>query len=129
MSIRLAIVGSRDFNDFELFQRKIKQYLEEWGNPEIGEVISGGAAGADTLGEKWAKMNHYPITIYYPRWGEYGRAAGPMRNTQIVARCTHLVAFPSKNGHGTQDSISKAKEAKKEVKVCWFESEVVMKIE
>lgn len=40
-----------------------------------------------------------------------------MRNTDIVNECTHMIAFPSVNGKGTQDSIGKAKENDKVIEV------------
>ena len=31
-----------------------------------------------------------------------------MRNTQIIEYCTHVLAFPSRKGRGTQDALRKA---------------------
>ena len=39
----------------------------------------------------------------------YGKAAPLKRNEDIVNLSTHLIAFPSKSGSGTQNSISLAK--------------------
>jgi hypothetical protein len=76
------------------------------------------------MGEKWAKDRQIPTVIYKPKWrnaqGVYDNAAGIKRNTDIVNACTHMVAFPSDEGKGTQDSIRKARKAGKivvEVKI------------
>ena len=53
--MKLAIIGSRDFNDYEFLCDELKPYLHK-----ITLVISGGAKGADSLGEKWAKDNNIP---------------------------------------------------------------------
>lgn len=127
--MRLAIVGSRNFTNYTLFQQKVNQYIEEWKNSEetndqnniIECVISGGARGADALAEKWARENKYPIRVYSAEWSKYGPSAGPLRNTKIVESCTHLIAFPSIEGKGTQDSIRKAMNLKKPIKICYFD--------
>lgn len=104
--IHLAIVGSRNMNNHELFNQTMQEFISTYGVPSL--VISGGADGADSLGEKWARKMNIPLTIYYPEWTKYGKAAGILRNTDIVQNCTHMIAFPSSKGKGTQDSIKKA---------------------
>lgn len=39
------------------------------------EIVSGGARGADRLGEKYAKENNYKVKKFIPDW-EKGRSAG-----------------------------------------------------
>jgi hypothetical protein len=106
----LAIVGWRGMTNQELFDATMEQFVADYGLPDV--VVSGGATGADTMGEKWAKDHNIPTQIYKPVWrnkGVYDKSAGIKRNTDIVNACTHMVAFPSDKGKGTQDSIQKAK--------------------
>jgi hypothetical protein len=117
--MKLAIVGSRHFTDTNRFDKWIKESVDLWGTPE--EVVSGGARGADTLGEKWAQTNDIPTTIYKPDWIRYGKRAGIIRNVDIITRATHVVAFPSKTGKGTQHSISLAEEQGKKLLVYWID--------
>ena len=49
--MKLAIVGSRTFTDYEVFQTIL---LEHYQISEIETIISGGATGFDTLAEKFA---------------------------------------------------------------------------
>ena len=116
--MELAIVGWRKMKGDahqQLFNDTLERFVVEYGLPKV--VISGGAAGADTMGEKWAKMRKIPTKILKPQWknaqGVYDKAAGIKRNTDIVAACTHMVAFPSDQGRGTQDSILKARKSGK----------------
>lgn len=103
----LAIVGSRDFTDYRIFCKFLQQTLTKWGaSPE--KVISGGARGADTLAKKWAAERGLPIVEHFPEWDNLGKAAGPIRNRKIVNDATHLIAFPSRTGSGTQNSIELA---------------------
>lgn len=108
--IVLAIVGSRTFNDKTLFDETIEEFVVRYGIP--AKVVSGGAPGADTMGEKWARRMKISVLVLKPNWrpkGKYNPRAGLERNTDIVNACTHMIAFPSKKGSGTQDSIRKAR--------------------
>ncbi len=112
----LAIVGSRTFDDKKLFEETMTEWIVTHGQiPD--EVVSGGAAGADTVAERWARTHNIVVNIMKPDWRRHGKAAGILRNTDIVNACTHMVAFPSEAGRGTQDSIRKARVAGKEVVV------------
>ncbi len=104
--IVLAIIGYRKFTDWSLFKETLKDYVIRYGMPT--SIVSGGALGADSMAEKWAKRHKLPISILTPDWKRHGKAAGPLRNTDIINACTHVVAFPHEKGKGTQDSIRKA---------------------
>ena len=118
--MKLAIIGSRNFTDQSRFDVWMTDVVELWGMPT--EVVSGGARGADTLGERWAKKNNIPTSIFRPDWIKYGKAAGPIRNRDIIAQATHVVAFPSRRGRGTQHSIGLTrKDLKKKLQVYWID--------
>lgn len=103
----LAIVGSRDFTDYRVFCRFVQQALEKWQSvPQ--KIISGGARGADTLAKKWATERGIPIVEHFPEWDNLGLSAGPVRNRKIVEEATHMIAFPSRTGKGTQNSMELA---------------------
>ena len=105
-NMKLAIIGSRTFTDKKTFDALMNEAIELWGMPE--EVVSGGAWGADKLGERWALSRGIKVTIFRPEWNKYGRSAGPIRNRDIIATATHVLAFPSRKGKGTQHSIGLA---------------------
>jgi hypothetical protein len=89
-------------------------FVKEHGMPNA--VVSGGAAGADTMGEKWARSNNVKdIRIYKPDWRKYGKKAGILRNKDIINDATHVVAFPSVESKGTFHSIRLAKDQGKKV--------------
>lgn len=119
--IVLAIVGSRTCTDKFIVNETIDEFVLRHGIPKL--VVSGGAKGADTLGEEWAKKHKIPIKIFKPIWkdktGKFDRSAGIRRNTDIVNACTHMVAFPSEKGKGTQDSIQKATGQGKVLLIKW----------
>jgi hypothetical protein len=109
--IKLAIVGSRNYTNYTQFSTFLQSALSTWSiTPHnLVEIVSGGAQGADLMAEKWAREHKIPIKIFKPDWNKWGKSAGPLRNQQIIEYATHVVAFPSKDGRGTQDSISRAK--------------------
>jgi hypothetical protein len=110
--MKLAIVGSRDFNDFEY----LKKVLEPIKN-KVTLVVSGGAKGADSLGERWAKENNILTQIFYPDWNKFGKSAGYRRNVDIVNNSDAVVAFQINDSKGTQHTIDIAMEKNKKVKV------------
>lgn len=120
--MNLGLVGSRNFNNYELFERAILKCLAEW-KIEVKNltIISGGAAGADRLAEIFAEKHSLPIVIYKPDWKLHGKAAGILRNTTIVDNSDLIIAFPSRFGKGTQDTISKAKKKGTKLKVLYVD--------
>lgn len=111
----LAIVGSRNFDNYKYLIEK----LSEIDLSQVNSFVSGGAKGADSLGMIWAERQGYIITIHKPDWKKYGRAAGVIRNSYIVRDADIIVAFPSRTGKGTQDTIKKAQESGKILYVFW----------
>jgi len=51
----------------------------------------------------------------------YGKKAGPMRNKDIIENATHVLAFPSKKGKGTQHSIKLAEDYQKPIEIFWVD--------
>ena len=112
--MKVAVVGSRNFQDYDL----LKQILAEY---EITEIVSGGAKGADSLGEKYANEHNLPIEIFKPDWKRLGRGAGPARNKTIVENADFVIAFWDGVSKGTQSSINIAKKLNKALRIVMME--------
>uniref|UniRef100_A0A6M3JAV1 YspA cpYpsA-related SLOG domain-containing protein n=1 Tax=viral metagenome TaxID=1070528 RepID=A0A6M3JAV1_9ZZZZ len=108
---RLAIVGSRTFNDYDLLIDTLSRFSE--APRQFDTLISGGAKGADSIGERWATSWGIEIVRYLPEWKKYGKSAGFIRNQTIVDNCDMVLAFWDGKSSGTADTIEKAKKAKK----------------
>ena len=82
---------------------------DEFGNclPTV-TIISGGATGGDSIGIDWAVVNWCRFEEYKPDWNKHGKAAGPIRNQQMLdeGKPDLVVAFPG--GRGTADMIRRA---------------------
>jgi hypothetical protein len=114
--MKLAIVGGRDFNDYCLLSDILYDYFDKF----ILEIISGGAKGADFLGKRYAE-NHGISYIDFPAcWDKYGKSAGFKRNQTIVDACDMVLAFWDGKSKGTQDTINKAKKAKKPTFIVYY---------
>jgi len=97
--MKLAVVGSRNFNNYDL----LKKYLDKIHSIEpITCIVSGGAKGADILGERWAKENNIQTEIYYPNWNKYGKSAGYKRNIDIITNANKCIAFWDGVSKGTR---------------------------
>jgi len=112
--MKIAIVGGRDFNDYELIKEKLIIFMD--GNSTlINAFVSGGAKGADTLAEKFAAETGVEMIVYRPDFEKHGRGAALARNTQIVEHADVIFAFWDGKSRGTLDSITKAKQFNKKL--------------
>ncbi|MCL2277429.1 MAG: DUF2493 domain-containing protein [Treponema sp.] len=103
---KLAIVGSRDFNDYETMKNFIALKLNL---DEFDTIVSGGAQGADTLAERFADENNKMKVIFKPDWSRYGDKASFLRNSDIIETADECAAFINNPvSSGTRDSIKKA---------------------
>jgi len=109
--MKLAIVGSRTFNSYSILENYVNLLRLEY--PNINLIISGGAIGADKLGETYARIHNIPTTIYKPDWNKYKKAAGIYRNTDIISNSDIIIAFWDGQSKGTLDSINKAQQYNK----------------
>lgn len=112
--VKIAIVGSRDFVDFELFIKMVEPVFSKLSE-HIDCIVSGGAKGADSLAEQYALVNKINTVIYKPDWNKYGRGAGIVRNKVIIENSDLVIAFLKNNSRGTTNSINTAKKLKKEL--------------
>lgn len=85
------------------------------------EIVSGGARGADKLGEKYAREKNYPIKSFPAEWQKYGKSAGPIRNAKMVDYANVCVAFWDRESKGTHDMIMRSYDKKLNVLIpAWF---------
>ena len=63
LKMRVAIVGGRDFDDYVLLRNYGNILTEKLPRPHI-VIVSGGAKGADTLAEQFAREHRYDSQIF-----------------------------------------------------------------
>ena len=109
--MNIAVIGSRTLVDYNL----VKETLLALTNPETDTIVSGGATGADQLGEHFANEYNIKKIIHKPDYKQYGKAAPFIRNQLIIDDADYVIAFWDGKSKGTADTILKAQ--KKEIDV------------
>lgn len=107
---RVIIAGTRYFNDYSLLKETSDRLLAD--KITVGYsivIVSGGCAGADLLGERYAKENGYSIDRYPAEWQKYGRKAGIMRNAVMADNADALIAYWDGISRGTKNMIDEAR--------------------
>ena len=87
---RIAVIGSRTFDDYDLLRDTI---VSKFNPSDILEVVSGGARGADKLGEQFAQEFGLKTNIFLPDWEKYGKQAGFIRNTDIIKKFRYSICL------------------------------------
>lgn len=124
--MNIAIVGSRSFNDYKYLTEVMDKVLAKYGRPE--QIISGGAKGADTLGEMYADEHNIETCILLPEWEKYGKQAGFLRNIGIIDGCDICIAFWDGASRGTKHDIELCKEKKKHLILANYKSGAIVDI-
>lgn len=110
---RLLVTGSRYFNNAGLMHAAISDAvstLRGFGFARI-VLVHGGARGADTLAARIGRSMGLEIEAHPARWDVFGRAAGPVRNREMVELGADLVlAFPVGESQGTRGCMQIAQE-------------------
>lgn len=103
--MKVIIAGTRTFSDYEKLKDHCDFLLSD--QPEV-EIVSGNAAGADKLGEQYAKEKGYKLTVFPADWNKYGKRAGYLRNKQMAEYADGLIAFWDGKSRGTEMMIKLA---------------------
>jgi hypothetical protein len=86
---------------------------DQLGNttPRDVTIIHGKAKGADSIADEWAAVNWLSVEEYEADWATHGKAAGPIRNQQMLdeGKPDMVVAFSGRTG--TADMVRRARKA------------------
>lgn len=105
--MKIIIAGTRTFDNKQLLFNIMNDivWTLKLQNPM---VISGTAEGADKLGEEWAEERNFAISRFPPDWNKHGKAAGPIRNSQMADAADICVVFWDGKSKGTKNMIETA---------------------
>lgn len=98
--MNIGVIGSRSFSDYEL----LKSTLDDL---DISMIVSGGAIGADSLAEIYAKEKGIKTLIFKPDWA-LGKSAAAIRNLKIVEHSDVIVSFWDGLSRGTKMTMRMA---------------------
>jgi len=110
--MKVLVCGSRNWSNRTYIFEKLQQYHADH---VIDCIIEGGATGADRCANEWATANNIAINTFNADWKTHGKAAGPIRNRQmltegkpdiVIAFAVDLLTSP-----GTANMIATARKA------------------
>lgn len=106
--MRVLVCGGRDFDDWGKMLDTFYHFYTENMKKDL-TIITGDAKGADWLARAWAKFTKASYEGYPADWKKHGKAAGPIRNKQMLdeGKPELVIAFPG--GSGTADMVRQAK--------------------
>lgn len=100
--MRIMVTGGREFNNYAIAKSALEKYLSQ-----TDTLVHGGCRGCDLLCAKVASEIGAKVEEHKADWNKYGRAAGPIRNREMLESGIDLViAFPG--GKGTNNAIKTA---------------------
>lgn len=101
--MKVIIAGGREFERYYTFDRAMQDLAAR-----ISEVVSGGARGADAMGERFAEVHEIPLAKFPADWKTHGKAAGHIRNYEMAQYADALIAFWDGESRGTRNMIDTA---------------------
>lgn len=107
---RLLITGSRNWDNWDVIREALSVVHAEHGTNVI--LVHGCARGADTMCAAVAQQYEWTIEEHPADWDKHGRAAGPIRNAQMVALGADLcIGFLGVASKGTRHCLAQAEKA------------------
>lgn len=117
MENKVVIFGSRSIKNIS--KSKIDDYLFFLlRNCELKDttIISGCAAGVDSIAIRYAELSEFKIEKYPADWS-IGKTAGFIRNQKMAEIATHGLCFWDSESKGTLDMIRRMKKLRKPILV------------
>ena len=108
--MRLIIAGSRSVSSPRALAAALAQaQASGLAVSSVSSVLSGGAAGADQLGEAWAAQAGVPVRRIQADWSRLGRGAGAARNAAMAAEADALLLLWDGASPGSAHMLSVAR--------------------
>jgi YspA, cpYpsA-related SLOG family len=102
--MRVIIAGSRTITDYARLCDAVRR-----SGFAVSRVVSGMAAGVDSLAVRYAALHGLPCDRFPAEWRKYGRSAGYRRNVQMAQHADALIALWDGQSPGTRHMIETAK--------------------
>ena len=102
--LRIIVCGGRDYDTFDAVYSQLESL------PKDTVIVHGAASGADSLAGKAAHLLGLDVETYPAKWVTYGKAAGLIRNKQMLESGVDLVIAFS-GGKGTAGMVALARAA------------------
>lgn len=101
--MKVIVTGGRDYDNYD----EVCKVLDALG---VQHVVTGGAKGADRLAETYIDDFGFTYRRYEADWDKYGKAAGPIRNRQMLEENKDCIVIAFPGGKGTADCVRQARQ-------------------
>jgi hypothetical protein len=101
--MKTIIAGGRTITDYSLVLSALRE-----SEFQPTEIVSGMAAGVDTLAVQYATENNLPLKEFHADWKTHGRSAGYRRNREMAEYGEALIAIWDGESRGTKNMIEEA---------------------
>lgn len=118
--MRTIIAGSRGVVDEGVLNLEVPQL--GW---QVTTVISGGARGADKLGEAYARENNLPLEVHPAEWDKCGARAGHVRNEAMAQVADAAIVLWDGKSAGSRHMIETMEQMGKPVKVIFCDTQAI----
>lgn len=96
---RILVTGSRDWTDRQTVWDALAPIARALPADQDLVLVHGGCpTGADAMCDEWARGFGAVIEVHPANWAKHGRAAGPIRNAEMVNAGADLALAFIKNG-------------------------------
>jgi hypothetical protein len=102
----VIVTGGRDFHDEAFLLRALADLELKYGDVEL--IVQGGATGADYYARVIAEELGINLVTMMADWATHGRAAGPIRNRQMLESYPDAVVLAMPGGRGTDNCVRQA---------------------
>lgn len=107
--MRLLVCGGRNFDDVT-YAYAVLDRLHRLSTIDV--VIEGDARGADRIAGDWARKRGVQNLKFPADWDKHGKAAGFIRNQQMIVDGKPDLVFAFPGGRGTADMVRRARIAR-----------------
>jgi hypothetical protein len=106
--MKLLVCGGRDYTDRDAAFHVLDEAHSEF---KVTLVIHGAARGADRLAGEWARARSIPVQEFPANWTQHDKAAGYIRNEQMLREGRPQLVLALPGGRGTAHMVQIAKKA------------------
>lgn len=108
---KILVTGDRNWTDVTLIETVLLMEKDLYKNDL--QVCHGAARGADTVAGNMCKDHGIAVTAFPADWRRYGRAAGPIRNRQMLDEFKPDIVYAFhdnlEQSRGTRDMVKIAR--------------------
>lgn len=101
--MRVVVTGTRDFLDFDIIVHWLRRI------PKSATILHGANGVVDRMADVNCREWGYEVEPHPANWKLKGKAAGPLRNQEMLDSADACIAFWDGLSPGTKDTLKRAR--------------------